>query len=195
MTRPSRRAVAAAAPWGLVLAAAASLPAGCAGGAGSAAVEVAATRQFDAYDRVAIWANLNRQDEELFIPLYMNAFPSQTLVERRDVEAILGEQDILPDRLDESTRARLRRILGVKALVYPSATTGQVAIKVVDTETGAISASVVVTGGGNLLNASATTRDRLRRAVAALEQHRRAERAQAEALRSGRPTRVSGYGG
>jgi len=110
--------------------------------------EVAVRKDFWLYDRVAIWSNLAREEEELFIPLYMKAFPHQTLVERRDINAVLGEQDILPDRLNESTRARLREVLGVKAIVYPTRGAGQMAIKVIDTETGAISASAIVRAGG-----------------------------------------------
>jgi hypothetical protein len=101
---------------------------------------------FERYDRVAILTKLTREQEELFLPMYMAAFPDQILVERRDVEAIIGEQDILPDRLDETSRAKIRKILGVKAIIYPNASGRQLSIKVIDTETGEISASVVVLG-------------------------------------------------
>lgn len=135
---------------------------------GCATVDVASTSQFKSYDRVAIWTNLDRTDEELFVPLYMNAFPSQTLVERRDVQAVIGEQGILPDRLDEATRARIRKILGVKAIVYPTATATQFAVKVIDTETGAIAASALVEGGTSWYGSTYTTRDRIREAIASL---------------------------
>src|SRR4051812_2084487 len=79
----------------------------------SRGIEVDVRDEFLTYDRVALWSSLNRETEDYFIPLYMQAFPTQTLVERRDVSAIIGEQDILPERLDEATRAKLRKILGV----------------------------------------------------------------------------------
>ena len=107
-------------------------------------IEVDVRPEFLLHDRVAICSLLPRETEDFFIPLYMQAFPSQTLVERRDVNAVIGEQDILPERLDEATRAKLRRILGVKAILYPSNTKDGFAIKVIQTETGAITASVFV---------------------------------------------------
>jgi len=107
-------------------------------------VEVNVRDDFLTYDRIALVSTLNRETEDFFIPLYMNAFPSQTLVERRDVNAIIGEQDLLPERLNEETRAKLRRILGVKAIVYPRSFKEGFAIKVIQTETGAIAASAYV---------------------------------------------------
>lgn len=108
--------------------------------------ETAVRTAFITHDRVAIVANLPREHEEFFIPYYMNSFPRQTLVERRDVTEVIDEQDLLPERLNDETRARLREILGVKAIVYPSASTGQFAIKVVDTATAEITASTIVSG-------------------------------------------------
>ena len=130
--------------------------------------------QFLAYDRVALWSSLSRETEDLFIPLYMDAFPGQTLVERRDVSAIIGEQDILPERLDEETRAKLRKILGVKAIVYPSATGEAFAVKVIETDTGAITASVYVESGGTPGAGAKPVRQLVRQAIGAL--HTEAER-------------------
>lgn len=110
---------------------------------------VAVRPVFKTYDRVAIISRLERDREDVFIPLYMKAFPDQSLVERRDVADILGEQDILPDRLDDATRAKLRKILGVKAIVFPNFSAGsksQLALKIIDTETGEIAASTTVSG-------------------------------------------------
>ncbi len=110
---------------------------------------------FNTYDKVAIWGKLLRSDEEVFIPLWMTSFPGQTLVERRDLKTIMGEQKILPERLDEATRAEIRRIFGVKGLIYPSFTTsGQFSVKVIDTETGEIAASVLIRGISNMPFAS-----------------------------------------
>src|SRR2546421_711741 len=75
-------------------------------------IEVDVRDDFLTYDRIALCSTLNRETEDFFIPLYMQAFPTQTLVERRDVSTVTGEQDLLPERLDEATRAKLRKILG-----------------------------------------------------------------------------------
>ena len=116
------------------------------GGCSSPSAETAVRTPFLSHDRVAIVANLPREHEEFFIPYYMNSFPWQRLVERRDVVEVIDEQDLLPERLNEETRARLREILGVKGIVYPSASPGQFAIKVVDTQTAEITASTIVSG-------------------------------------------------
>ena len=79
--------------------------------------EVAVRPTFSYYDRVAIWANLSRSQEELFIPLYMKAFPHHTLVDRRDIQLIVGREEMMPDQLDEATREQIRRDLGVEAIV------------------------------------------------------------------------------
>jgi hypothetical protein len=124
--------------------------------------------EFNTYDRVALWQSLPRTTEDYFIPHYMQAFPNQLLVERRDVAAIVGEQDILPDRLDEQTRAKLRKILGVKAIIYPSITKEGFAIKVIETDTGAITASVFVDTEDKVLG-ELTLQDLVTRAINALK--------------------------
>lgn len=116
--------------------------------------DVAVRPEFIGYDKVAIWpryeaaasdGGLQRVHEELFLPLYMQAFPQHRIVERRDLQVVLGEQDILPERLDPKLRAEVRRVYGVKAFVFPNYTPelAQLAIKVIDTETGEIVASSV----------------------------------------------------
>ena len=109
---------------------------------------------FHEYDRVGIWSTLSRRDEGVLLVEYMLAFPGHTIIERRDLAVIMGEQDLLPERLDQETRARLREILGVQAVLYPSRSQhrdefwlGQkthvtYALRVIDTETGDIVASV-----------------------------------------------------
>ncbi len=125
----------------LFLTAAVSVFTGC-----FASSEVAVRPQFGYYRRVAIWTNLSRHQEELFIPLYMKAFPEHTVVDRRDIQTIVGREDTMPDRLDETMRARIRRDLGVEAIVYPTCTETQFAVKVIDMIDGAITASAVVSG-------------------------------------------------
>lgn len=143
-----------------------ALAAGCSRSRG---VDVVVRPQFLGYDRVALWSSLSRETEDLFIPVYMDAFAGQTLVERRDVSAIIGEQDVLPERLDEETRAKLRKILGVKAIVYPSVTSDAFAVKVIETDTGAITASVYVESGGSPAGAGPTPLKQLvRQAIGAL---------------------------
>lgn len=119
--------------------------------------DVAVRSEFKACDKVAIWPHfegrateggLQRVHEEVFLPCYMQAFPHQRMIERRDLNAILGEQDMLPDRLNKETRAKLREIYGVKGIVFPNYTAGsecQLALKVIDTETGEVVAALVVT--------------------------------------------------
>ena len=126
-------------------------------GCNSTVTQVSAVRfQFDEYERVALWSNLSRAEEDTLLPIYMQAFPRHSVVERRDLAAILGEQDLLPDRLNEGSRAKIREVLGVEAIVYPNFvgaaqgdTYQQLALKVIDSETGEISASVVVERTGD----------------------------------------------
>ncbi len=107
---------------------------------------IAVRPEFSDYDRVAIWANLPRTDEEVFIPLYMIAFPEQEVIERRDLQSIISNDDVLPDELSKAELDEIRQLLGVQAIVYPHATETQLAIKVIDTDSGAISVSAVVSG-------------------------------------------------
>ncbi len=111
---------------------------------GCGTLEVDVRPGYAAYDRVAFLASVPREAEDLFLPLYMKAFPSQTVVERRDIEKVLGEQDLKPERLDEPTRAKMRRVLGVKSILFLTGGDRHLAFRAVDTETGAISASVFV---------------------------------------------------
>ena len=82
--------------------------------------------------------------------------------------AVIGEQDVLPDRLDETTRAKLRKILGVKAILYSSITEDGFAIKVIDTDTGAITASVFVYANDKK-GTPIAMQDLVRHAIAAME--------------------------
>lgn len=133
-------------------------------------MEVVARPEFSAHDRVAInYLSMSRDIEDLFIPLYMGAFPNQTLVERRDVKAVMTEQDLLPERLNEETRAKLRKILGVKAIVYPSFTSESFGMKVIDTNTGAITASVFV-DSRNKWSEQIPAKDLVRIAITALKE-------------------------
>lgn len=116
--------------------------------------DVAVRPEFRQYDKVAIWppdmqgreqGGLVRLHEELFLPRWMAAFPDQSVIERRDIRVALGEQEILPGRIDDETRAKIRRLTGVKGIVFPNYSISdwcQLHIKVLDTETGQIAAAI-----------------------------------------------------
>lgn len=143
-------------------------------------VDVSVRPIFNGYEKVAIWPDqqtelgLQRIYEEVLLPRYMNAFPKQSIIDRRDLDPILGEQEFLPDRLDDETRAKIREIKGVEAIVAPNYTAGppsQLAVKVIDTETGENAAACVVLEDGKRGDESerAVAIKLIRQAVAALE--------------------------
>jgi len=144
----------------------AGLNAGCA----SPKVEAAATRaELHNYSRLAV-LGLNIQEESLFIAEYMNRFPQQTFVERRDLEALLSEQDLLPGRLNDETRAKLKRVLGVEAIVLADSYPGRsLTVRVVDSETGSIVAQAVLTGKAAIGTGNASSPEMIRKAVKALD--------------------------
>ena len=123
---------------------------------------------FITYDCVAIMSRMDPKYDDVFLPAWMNAFPRQTLVEQRDLTAILDAPHLPPDQLDAAMRAKLRGMLGVKAIVSPSLMPAagdsrvQMEIKVIDTETGQIVASALSRGSDR--NADAL----VEKAVAAL---------------------------
>jgi hypothetical protein len=86
-----------------------------------------------------------------------------TFVERYRLKDIIGEQDLRQGRLNVDTRAKIRRILGVEALImstyYDSDTLGggkKLLIRIVDSETGAIIGSVMTEAPDNFASHSAT---------------------------------------
>ncbi len=105
-----------------------------------------------AYERLAV-LGLNPEQEQIFMAAYFKTFISQpiTFVERGQLVKIVGEQDLLKGRLSDATRARVKQILGVEALIlceyYEDAARPGKAMKlrvrVVDSETGAIVGSVL----------------------------------------------------
>ncbi len=107
---------------------------------------------FASYDRVAIvWQRGQNQTlVNYFFNYWMEVFPGQIVVERNDLRRVVRDQDLLPGRLDEKTRAKIRRILGVEGLILVNYSeecrsswipkcVRNLSIKVIDTETGAIS--------------------------------------------------------
>jgi len=103
------------------------------------------------HNRLAI-IGLTPEQEQIFMAAYVKAFPGQviTFVERNRLQEIINEQDLLKGRLNEKTRARLKELLGVEALIictYYDADEGidrkKFRIRIVDSATGAIVGSVI----------------------------------------------------
>jgi hypothetical protein len=105
---------------------------------------------------------LTPEQEQIFMASYVRTFPLPivTFVERYQLEKILNEQDLLKGRLDDNTRAKIKRILGVEALIickyYDDDTVGtggkKLRIRIVDSETGMILGSVMTVAGDNFLS-------------------------------------------
>jgi hypothetical protein len=98
---------------------------------------------------------LTPEQEQIFMASYVKAFPGQiiTFVERNRLQEILSEQDLLEGRLNEKTRARIKQLFGVEALImctYYDADSGvakkKLRVRIVDSETGAILGSVITEG-------------------------------------------------
>lgn len=111
---------------------------------------------------------LTPEQEQILMACYTKTFAGQiiTFVERSRLNDLLGEQDLLEGRLDESARAKLKRIFGVEALVmctyYDATSAGKakkLRIRIVDSETGAIIGSVITHASDNFhYHASAAVR-------------------------------------
>jgi hypothetical protein len=138
-------------PWlGLILLA------GCAASSNSRALFT--KPELYLYERHAV-LGLDAEQEQLFMAAYLRAFPGKpiTFVERGRLREVVNEQDLLLGRLNERSRAKIKNILGVEALImceYSPA--GQsdprarkLRVRIVDSETGAIVGSVVVEGAGD----------------------------------------------
>ncbi len=111
------------------------------------------------YERLAV-LGLNLEQEQIFMAAYVKTFVSRpvTFVERSQLNNILGEQDLLKDRpqerLDDKTRAKIRKIWGVEALIMCEyykdeklpGSPQKLRVRIVDSETGAIIGSVVTEG-------------------------------------------------
>ena len=98
---------------------------------------------------------LTPEQEQIFMASYTKAFPGQviTFVERNRLKDILSEQDLRQGRLDDRTRATIKQILGVEALImctYYDDTNSpgrkRLRVRIVDNSTGAIVGSVITQG-------------------------------------------------
>jgi hypothetical protein len=95
---------------------------------------------------------LTPEQEQIFMASYTKAFPGQviTFVERKQLQELLSEQDLLRGRLDGRTRARIKQILGVEALILCTYYDDEILpggkklrVRIVDSSTGAIVGSVI----------------------------------------------------
>jgi Curli production assembly/transport component CsgG len=98
---------------------------------------------------------LTPEQEQIFMASYIKAFPGQviTFVERKRLQEILSEQDLLQGRLNDRTRARIKQILGVEALIMCTYYDDEkvpggkkLRVRIVDSSTGAIVGSVITKG-------------------------------------------------
>ena len=97
------------------------------------------------YETLAVFG-LSESQEVYFIAEYMALSPRQSFIERRRIAELIGEQDLLPDRLNATTRAKIKEIFGVDALVMAQISMRNYAksilsIRIVDSETGNIIAA------------------------------------------------------
>jgi hypothetical protein len=111
------------------------------------------------YERYAV-LGLDPEQEQIFMAAYTKTFSERiiTFVERKRLNDILSEQDLLKGRLDERTRAKIKRIFGVEALIMCDYSTDErgrgrkFRVRIVDSETGTIAGSVLVEAYGDFDN-------------------------------------------
>jgi len=107
------------------------------------------------YSRLAV-LGLTPEQEQIFMACYTRAFRGQiiTFVERNRLHEVVSEQDLLAGRLNDRTRARMKQLFGVEALIMCSYYDGsgvkkKLRVRIVDSATGAISGSVITQARDN----------------------------------------------
>ncbi len=109
------------------------------------------------FGRLAV-LGLTPEQEQIFMASYIKAFPGQaiTFVERALLQNIISEQDMLQGRLDDKTRAKVKQVLGVEALImctYYDGTTvaggKKLRVRIVNSTTGSIVGSVITQARDN----------------------------------------------
>ena len=109
------------------------------------------------HSRLAV-IGLTPEQEQIFMATYTKAFPGQviTFVERKRLYEILSEQDLLKGRLNERTRAKIKELFGVEALIMCTYYDGdegigrkKLRVRIVDSATGAIVGSVITEARDN----------------------------------------------
>ena len=106
--------------------------------------------------RLAI-IGLTPEQEQFFMASYTKTFSGQviTFVERNRLHEVISEQDLLRGRLNERTRAKIKELFGVEALImctyYDSDGIGRkkLRVRIVDSATGAIVGSVITEARDN----------------------------------------------
>jgi hypothetical protein len=116
------------------------------------------------YTRIAVfpmvlkckYSNETLNFSDLLIASIYNIAPNIDIVERAQLSRVIREQDLLPNRLDPTTRAKLRKILGVQAILVKTyedtcceyrLQISEVHLKLMDTETGVIKAQINIKSG------------------------------------------------
>jgi hypothetical protein len=138
--------------------------------------------ELKSYERIAV-LGLDEEEEQIFMAAYTKAFPEQmiTFVERKELDTIMDEQDLLKEgrkekegypgpRLNDNTRARIRQIFGVELLILCSydnvgarPTRKKLRVRILDSETGAIVGSVISEGRNSFIYHSKATTTALRK--------------------------------
>jgi hypothetical protein len=130
---------------------------------------------------------LTPEQEQILMACYTKTFAGQiiTFVERGRLDQVIGEQDLLKPqgRLDEATRAKIKRIFGVEALIlceYYDADTGgtgkKLRIRIVDSETGVIIGSVITLAPDDFHSHASTAVRALRDDLMGKQQRKPAEK-------------------
>ncbi len=134
---------------------------------------------------------LTPEQEQLLMASYTKTFSVQmiTFVERNRLKDLIGEQDLLEGRLNVDTRAKIKRILGVEALMmctYYDSTTGgggkKLRIRIVESETGAIIGSVMTLAPDDFASHSFTAVTALRDDLMGKNQLERVDRSKKKKL-------------
>ena len=101
---------------------------------------------------------LTPEQEQIFMASYTKTFPEQliTFVERSRLQEIISEQDLLQGRLDDRTRAKVKQVFGVEALIMCTFYDGTIGagrkklrVRIVNSETGTIVGSVITQAHDN----------------------------------------------
>lgn len=109
------------------------------------------------FHRLAV-LGLTAEQEQIFMASYLKAFDGQviTFIERALLHELISEQDLLQGRLDDKTRAKVKQVHGVEALIictYYDESSGvgtkKLRVRVVNSTTGAIVGSVITQGRDN----------------------------------------------
>jgi len=127
---------------------------GCTGSSPWTTYGVFTRPELHRYERFAVFG-VRGEKEQIFMAEFIKAFSGQNVifVERGRVSDIISEQDALEGRLNEATRARLQKIYGVQSIVLcdyviaeepTNGTETKLRVRILDTETAAITGSVVV---------------------------------------------------